>query len=232
MKIVYNHSKVIKQPKQALLILEDKITKSLKKKEPIDIKAFSSELHDIGDAFVSRSEVECLNKHGKRFAENLVKLGDNNLAGIIYSLIIRVNPKQSTIVEQVATNALAIAKRLSDPVHIMARANDLKEIYKFTQHGSEKHLRTLQTEKRALNAICTNYEGVQKRYRTLKREMRPIEAYELKLAAIRFEIAEILANTNKQAAIEELLAAKEIILKHGKGKLHKQIEKLLAELKK
>ena len=28
MKIVYNHSKVIKQPKQALLILEDKITKS------------------------------------------------------------------------------------------------------------------------------------------------------------------------------------------------------------
>ena len=62
--------------------------------------------------------------------------------------------------------------------------------------------------------------------------MRPIEAYELKLAAIRFEIAEILANTNKQAAIEELLTAKEIILKHGKGKLHKQIEKLLAELKK
>lgn len=232
MKVVYNHRRVIKQPKQALLILEDKVTKSLEKNEPVDIKAFSCELHDIGDAFVSRSEIECLNKHGKRFAENLVKLGDNNLAGIIYSLIIRVNPKQATVVEQVATNALAIAKKLNDPVHIMARANDLKEIYKLTQPGSEKHLRILQTEKRALNDICNNYEGVKKRFHSLRREMRPVEAYELKLAAIRYEIAEILAETNKKAAIEELLAAQEIIQKHGKGRLSKEIEKLLAELKK
>ena len=41
--------------------------------------------------------------------------------------MIRLNPKHTTVVEQVATNALAIAKRLNDPVHIMARANDLKK---------------------------------------------------------------------------------------------------------
>ncbi len=43
--------------------------------------------------------------------------------------------------------------------------------------------------------------------------MRPVEAYELKLAAIRYEIAKILAKENKTAAIEELLAAKEILEK-------------------
>lgn len=138
MKIVHNRQNVIKHPKQALLKLEEKVTQSLLKKETINIKAFSSELHDIGDAFVNRNEIECLNKHGKRLAETLVKLGDNNLAGIIYSLMIRLNPKHTTVVEQVATNALAIAKRLNDPVHIMARANDLKEIYRISQPGKCK----------------------------------------------------------------------------------------------
>lgn len=232
MKIVHNRQNVIKHPKQALLKLEEKVTQSLLKKETINIKAFSSELHDIGDAFVNRNEIECLNKHGKRLAETLVKLGDNNLAGIIYSLMIRLNPKHTTVVEQVATNALAIAKRLNDPIHIMARANDLKEIYRISQPGSAKHLKSLQTEKRALNDICNNYQNVQKRYRTLSRKMRPVEAYELKLAAIRYEIAKILAKENKTAAIEELLAAKEILEKYDKGNVYIKINNLLAELKK
>lgn len=222
----------IVQPKKAFLSLETNITKKLSQNECIDIKSFSNELHDIGELFVKRSELECLNKHGKRFAETLVSLGENNLAGIIYSLLIRLNPKHSTIVEQIATNALAIAKRFNDSIHIMARANDLKEIYKITQPGSTKHLQTLQTEKRALNEICTNYEGVRKRYKSLRREMKPVHSYEIKLAAIKFEIAEILHKTNRTAAIKELEESLEILSKHGKGRLSKEIVKLLEQLKK
>ena len=61
--------------------------------------------------------------------------------------------------------------------------------------------------------------------------MRPVEAYELKLAAIRYEIAKILAKENKTAAIEELLAAKEILEKYDKGNVYIKINNLLAELK-
>ncbi len=227
----FTPAQILRQPKQALLALERETTERLQTNRSVDIKAFSRELHDIGEAFVYRSEVECLNKHGKRFAEMLVALGDSNLAGIVYSLIIRLNPKQVTIVDQVATKALAIAKRFHDPVHIMARANDLKEIYKISKPGGEDHLRRLQTEKRALNDICTNYEGVKKRYKSLRHEMKPVGSYELKLAAIRFEIAEILKNTNKNEAIKELLEAQKLLEKHGKGRLSTEIEKLLAELK-
>ena len=60
----------------------------------------------------------------------------------MYSLLLRINPKNSPIIEQIARNALLIAKRLHDPVHIMARANDLKEIYKITENGSKKHLKS------------------------------------------------------------------------------------------
>ncbi len=232
MKILPHQHNIIQRPKQALLALEEKTTRSLEHKQTINPTRFSCELNDIGDAFVSRSEIECLNKHGKRFAESLVKLGDSNLAGIVYSLIIRLNPKQTQVVEQTATNALAIAKRFNDPIHIMARANDLKEIYKINQPGSAKHLKTLQTEKRALVEICTNYEGVQKRYRTIRREMRPVKSYELKLAAIRFEIAEIIQNENKNNAIEELILAQKIMEKYGSGRLSKEINKLLDQLKK
>lgn len=232
MKLRPNSPQIISHPKKAFLTLEENITQKLKRKDKIDAKNFSYQLHDIGDAFVTRNEIESLNKHGRRFAETLVSLGDCNLAGIVYSLIIRLNPKHTTVVEQVATNALAIAKRFNDPVHIMARANDLKEIYKISQHGSKKHLQILQTEKRALTDICTNYEGVQKRYRSLKREMRPVESYELKLAAIKFEIAEILQKTNKNAAIEELNSAAQILENHGNGNLTNKITNLLAELKK
>ncbi len=232
MKILPRQRNIIQKPKQALLLLEERITKSLERKESVNLTKFSCELNDIGDAFISRSEIECLNKHGKRFAESLVKLGDSNLAGIVYSLIIRLNPKQTQVIEQTATNALAIAKRFNDPIHIMARANDLKEIYKLCQPGSKKHLKTLQTEKRALVDICTNYEGVKKRYRSVRREMRPVKSYELKLAAIRFEIAEIIQKENKHNAIEELLEAQKIMEKYGSGRLSKEIEKLLAQLKK
>lgn len=224
--------KIITNPKQALLALETKTTKLLQQNQSVNPVKFSCELNDISDSFVKRSEIESLNKHGKRLAETLVKLGDINLAGIVYSLIIRINPKHSKIVEQAATNALAIAKRTNDPIHIMARANDLKEIYKISEPGSTKHLNILQTEKRALSSICNNYDGVKKRYRTLKREMRPVGSYELKLAAIKYEIAEILQRENKAAAVDELLGAQTIIQKHGQGKLSKKIAKLLIELKK
>lgn len=219
-------------PKKALLSLEAKIIKKATQKESINISTFSNELHKIGDQFIRRSELESLNKHGKRFAENLVNLGRNNLAGIIYSLLIRVNPKHSTIVEQIATNALTIAKRFNDPIHIMARANDLKEIYKITDPGSKKHIDILQTEKRALTEICTNYEGVKKRYKSVCREMRPLKSYELKLAAIKFEVAEILQKENKPEAIKELEGAYKIINKHGSGRLSNEIDRLLGELKK
>ncbi len=114
----------------------------------------------------------------------------------------------------------------------MARANDLKEIYKVTQPNSDKHLKTLQTEKRALKEICENYTKVQGRFHTIKRAMKPVEGYELKLAAIRYEIAQIIKTENKRLAVEELELANSILDKHGKGGLYKKVQRLLDELKK
>ena len=63
-----------------------------------------------------------------------------------------------------------------------------------------------------------------------KREMRPVGAYELKLAAIKFEIAEIIQKDNKKEAIEELKSALQILDKHGRGRLAEKIVELLSKL--
>ena len=112
----------------------------------------------------------------------------------------------------------------------MARCNNLKEFYKITQPGSKKHLKILQEEKRALNEICKNYEKVQKRYCTLTREMKPVEAYERQLAAIKFEIAEMIQQSNKNEAINELNSALQILEKHNIGSLTQKINALLSKL--
>lgn len=228
---VYNVGKSI-IPKAEILKLENKTVNLIKSKRPVDSVAFSCQLHDIGRAFQVRNELPCLNKHAKRFAQRLVNLGDNNLAAIIYSLLIKLNAGNSEIIEQVATAALAIAKRFHDPVHIMARANDLKEIYKITKPASREHLNALLTERRALTQICTDYDKVKKRFMTLTRKMKPIRGYELKLAAVRYEIAEIMYKYDRNAAKDNLFKAREIMLKYEQGNLFRKIEKLLREIDK
>lgn len=232
MKIANNPRQIYRVPSKAFTAFEDRITKQIIKNKEINHTAFSCELHDLSESFLRKNELACLNKNAKRFAERLIGLGNNSLAGIVYSLLIRINPKNSPIVEQLATNALAIAKRFNDPVHIMARANDLKEIYKITQPGSKKHIKTLYEERRALTKICNEYEKVKLRYCTRKREMKPIESYELKLAAIKFELAEFIALENPKEAIKELNSVLEIMSKFGDGNLTKRCQKLIAELQK
>lgn len=212
--------------------LEKQVTNSAKQRKAIDPSEFSAKLHDIGETYVSSNNLTNFNRISSRLAENLVSLGEGSLAGAVYSLLIKLNQKNTEAIEKFATNALAIAKRFHDPIHIMARANDLKEIYKVTQPNSDKHLKTLQTEKdsnkqlameelkRALKEICENYTKVQGRFHTIKRAMKPVEGYELKLAAIRYEIAQILEKADA------------IMQKHDKGGLYKKIQRLLEELKK
>ena len=64
------------------------------------------------------------------------------------------------LIEEFATNALKIAKRLNDPVGIMARANDLREVYKVFPPKNDKFMSILYDEKHALNKISNSKNNV------------------------------------------------------------------------
>lgn len=202
-----------------------------KEKKVINPLTFSNQLREMGDYFVNKEQKEDLNRYSKRFAETLVSEKCLELAGRVYSFLIKFNKGNKKYVEEFATNALIIAKRLHDPVHIMARANDLKEIYKYTQPFGDKHMKALFDEKRALNTIIKDYEGAKKRYVSLHTEMKPVERYEEKLAAIKVEIAEALIKREDTGAAKiELKEALEMYEKLGKGPNSEKAENILKNL--
>ena len=163
-KIIFN-SKIIKSnPIQAYDNYAQNVIKILRANSVVDSSSFSAGLHTIGEAFVAQNAKEQMNKKSKWLAETLVSLKQENLAGMIYSFIVKWNYDNPNLRELFATNALAIATRLKDCIHIMARANDLKEIYKLTARGSDKHIKVLYQEKRALSDIINNYENLKAKH--------------------------------------------------------------------
>ena len=230
MAIKFNPQKLNNNAKASFDIFAQKVTRSIKKKEDINLSAFSNELHTLGDVFEKQNNKDGMNKASKNFAQQLVGLKENNLAGIVYSFLIKFNQGNNKLVKELATNALAIAKRFHDPVHIMARSRNLADLFHKTEPGSQNHLKMLYEEKRAIRDVIKNYDSIDKRYKTVKTQLKPIQNYEQMLCIVLVSIAKILKKTNPTQAIEELTLAENIMSKYEKGNLTYQIKRLLNEL--
>ena len=178
-----------------------RITKIVKRNQKINRLEFLNSIRDFGDRFEKENTPEIMNKKSIKLAQNLVSLKKEDLAGIIYSFLVKFNKDNYEKKEECAINALAIAIRLKDPIHIMARANDLKEIYKVTAKGSKKHLKTIYEEKRAIKKNIDDYERLKTNNRNIVRGLKSKENYQQMLAAIKIEIAELIMNENQNEAI-------------------------------
>ena len=220
-------------PKKTFEIFVSQVAKPLKKPD-IDenSRTFSYLIHEIGDVYVRQHQVDTFNRKSRRLAEQFVGFGNGTFAGIIYSFLIKLNKDNPKLVEDLATNGLSIAKRFNDPVHIMARAENLRQIYAQKAPLSDKYIQILYTEKRALNDICKDYDGAKKRFKTLKTKMRDLEKYEQMLTSVKIELAKAIIDKDPNNARYELESALEIISKYGKGKYTRNIEILLAQLDK
>ena len=216
-------------PQRMLEAFSTHVLKATKRNQKLNPYDFSDRLKAIGDVFVNQNQIEVMNKGSRTLAERLVAMNNLQFAGRVYSFLIKLNKGNDKAVEEYATNALAIAKRLHDPIHIMARTNDLKEIYK--KSPNDKYLSLLFEEKRALNLIIKDYARVKQQFETSRTKMKPVENYEAKLAAIKLEIAEIcLSKGDKHSAKNELREALAIYQKLGTGPNSEKIEKLLLSL--
>ena len=112
----------------------------------------------------------------------------------------------------------------------MARSRNLADLFHKTEPGSQNHLKMLYEEKRAIRDVIKNYDSIDKRYKTVKTQLKPIQNYEKMLCIVLVSIAKILKKTNPTQAIEELTLAENIMSKYEKGNLTYQIKRLLNEL--
>lgn len=148
-------------------------------------------LKNITNEYKAQSQTGIMNTMVKGLIQSLVSLKQDNLASIMYSYMIKLNKDNPKLVKEYAINALAVAKRADDPVHIMARANDIANVCFKTKPGSEEHIKYLKIQHDALVDICTNYHTtLPKRYNTISKELLPLDNYKVKLCFVKLNLAE------------------------------------------
>ena len=227
MKIGCAKQKLQANPQKSFQIMSDKILKGVKRNQSIPSGSFAYELKDLGDVFAERGQKSEMNKASKKLAETLVASKNSDLAGVIYSFLVKFNEDNPKVAEEFAVNGLAVAKRLKDDVHIVARCHDLRDIYKASDPKSDKLLKTMYEEKRALSNIVNDYSAAEKRYNTISRKMAPKSKYEFLLGSVKLEIGKFLLEKEPKTAMIELKEARVIFEKLDDKKAITKIDQLL-----
>lgn len=174
---------------------------------PIKPEQFSCDLYKTAKKCNTPEKENLLNNCLIALADKMVDAKQDNLAGIIYSFLIKFNKDNLITLKQLIPKALEIAKIQKDSIHVAARAGELCQIYKtYDIHGAN-YLSCLVLRKKALNDICSNYDTVGKRFRTISRQINDKDTYLELLIKTKYDIANELIVTNKQDAKNELLSA-------------------------
>lgn len=188
-------------------VFSQQVVKRVRRGQDVKINEFTKELTSFEDCFEANKDV--LNKKSRQLAETLVASNKDGLASVVYGFLIKNNSGNIKAVEEFATSALKIAKRMNNPVQIMARANDLREVYKIFPPKNEKFISVLYDEKHALNKIINNYDGLTKQNKGLKTK----EEYQILLADVKYDIG--IRHTDKNLAQQELAEAKKMYQELG-----------------
>lgn len=175
--------------------------------EPIKPEKLARDLYVVGNKCKTPEKENILNNCLTTLADKMVNLKQDNLAGIIYSFLIKFNKDNLIVLKQLVPKALEIAKMQKDSVHVAARTGELAQIYKnYDIHGAN-YLKCLHVRKQALNDICSNYDTVGDRFRSISRQINKKDTYIELLIKTKIDIANELMVTNKSDAKRELLSA-------------------------
>ena len=217
MKLVFNPEIIRKNPLSAYKIFNNNVRRFVGEKQAIDSSSFIGNFVEITDSFESMKKTDEINRISRSLIEFLVNQKQGELASIAYSVLIKLNKNNPKVLETLATNALAIAKRSHDPVHIAARAFNLSKLYEKTERGSEKHVKYLRIANSALKDICKNYsKSMDTRYHKVSRGLKPVENYEIKLCETKIWLAQYTRFNEPDNARYELGQAK-LLLKKNKN---------------
>lgn len=191
------------QIKRILLNMENYRYNPFNNHNRIEPKTLSSDLHIIGKQCNTTQLKDFLTNTFIKIAERMSDANQDNLAGIIYSYLVKINTDNFPVQEAVALKALKIAQKQKDSVHIASRANELADIYKFI--SKENYLKYLKVKRNALKDVCTNYETAGNRFRTISREYNSKDVYVLTLIRTEIDIAKTLMHDKPEVAKRELL---------------------------
>lgn len=189
---------------------------TLNNKRP-DVHYVSSQLQRYGNQYRRLNTLENFFKNASELAKGLELRGLNDIAGIIYSGLVKIPNLPLEVKEDIILKGLENAKNNGDSIHVLARTVDLKYLYKNCR-VKKKYIRTLFEEEKILKSIVNEYEKTKKAYRNVARSVSPLEKYNFKLATSKVDLGKALLRTNPETAFAKLEEAQRIFLKQKKNK--------------
>ncbi len=133
------------------------------------------------------------------FAENMRKIGIDDLPGIIFSTLMKMPFLKPEVKEHYALKGLEYAQEKGDVIHQLARLVDLEKMYKQNKN-THKYTRILFQQEKVLINICNNFKSAKRNFKTYKRENNQLSHYEMELAKTRVDIAKVILNSNPNLA--------------------------------
>lgn len=219
MRIVWNPKDIYRNPRKSYDRFYQTVTRAVKKEEEIDSSNFYAGFRTFAEVYKKRANPDELVKLSGNLVAYLVNKGQEELASIAYSVLIKLNKNNPKAVEDLALKGLAIAKRTKDPIHIFSRARNLAELYEKTNPGCEAHVKYLRVANKALKDVCRNYyTTAESRFRKISRDLKPLENYEFLLCATKLDIAKYTYKQDLCNARNELILAKELLEKNKNSK--------------
>ena len=229
MKITWNPKEISQNPRKSYDKFCQTVTHAIKKKEKIDDGNFYAGFKTFAEIYEEKSKSGELIELSRNLLETLVNKGQEGLASIAYSVLIKLNKTKPSIIEDLALKGLAIAKRAKDPVHMFARARDLVGLYGRIEPGSDYHIKYLKVANKSLKDLCQNYSTTaNSRFHKISRDLKPLENYEFLLCATKLDIVKYTYKQDRNSAIYELEAAKELLNKN-KNSQNKQTLDILKQ---
>lgn len=225
MKITWNPKEISQNPRKSYDKFYQTITHAVRKKQKIDSSNFYAGFKTFAEIYQEKSKPNELIHLSRNMIEYLVNKGKEDLAGIAYSILIKLNKKNPKTAEDLALKGFAIAKRAKDPIHMFARARDIAEIYKKTDPGCDTHVKYLRIANKALKDLCKNYSTTaDSRFHKISRDLKPLESYEFLLCSTKMDIIKYTYKQDPHNAKYELELAKDLLKKNKNSKNERSLE--------
>ncbi len=166
----------------------------------------------------------------QNLATDLLESGQKDFAGIVISSLCKISSDAPKMLEVLAKKGYELAKDNGDYVHMMARLNDLRRVYMGKPEKLYDYIQVLYKQEKSLRVITRDYDKTAESYKSILRELAPMQEYEQMLAYVRTEIGKLTCRKHPNDAMRKLLLARYTFEKYGNERSVDYIDMLLFKI--
>ena len=196
----------------------------------ISPRVFAQEFGKIQRHYMIEKQRDVFCLEADELAAKLVEQKNNDFAGIIMSALCKLTEFMPNQLEKFALKGYAIAKVNGDPVHMMARLNDLRKVYYRRPEKLYQYIQVLYKQEKCLKELTNHYETLSETHKTVTRRLAPKKDYEQMLAHVQTEIGKLTKKKHPYDAKRKLLSAREVFEARGNRQNVEYIDMLLREI--